>query len=248
MISPTYLCKGGHQNMHKNVLRTHTRCTLQTDILFPKGKIMSSILSLSQTDRQTDREKWKKLTRRRRFLAGCPVMSEHPSPFFESWTAAVESWQQTTFNTQKTPLQSTENHHIMLYIVYSWRHDATVVHFEQRGSCRFSSRNRHGCTRKWKAVPQSRTLAADGSPESKRDRSARRDRVTVSDTRLWSSVTSIINRWMWTQDIRPHLVIPAAQAELTAHAAGRGAVVFTDAVLENTKPHGAIRDRRFIIQ
>lgn len=43
---------------------------------------------------------------------------------------------------------------------------------------------------------------------------------------------------MWTQDFKPHLVIPAAQAELTAHAAGRGAVIFTDAILEKTKPHG----------
>lgn len=43
---------------------------------------------------------------------------------------------------------------------------------------------------------------------------------------------------MWTQDIQPHLVIPAAQAELTAHAAGRRAVVFTDAILETTKTTG----------
>lgn len=39
---------------------------------------------------------------------------------------------------------------------------------------------------------------------------------------------------MWTRDIQPHLVIPAAQTELTAHAAGRRAVVFTDAILEET--------------
>lgn len=43
---------------------------------------------------------------------------------------------------------------------------------------------------------------------------------------------------MGTQDSQPHLVIPAAQTELTAHAAGRRAVVFTDAILEKKKPQG----------
>lgn len=58
-------------------------------------------LAFSDQVRQTPREKYEKLTRRRRFLAGCPVTSEHPSPFFASWRAAVESWQQIIFQFNK---------------------------------------------------------------------------------------------------------------------------------------------------
>lgn len=74
---------------------------------------MSSFLGWSRTEGQ--REKREKLTRRRRFLVGCPVTSEHPSPFFQSWTAAVESWQQTTFN-KTLLLGSTEHLRITFYV------------------------------------------------------------------------------------------------------------------------------------